>query len=178
MLRSARRSAIKMTHKFGILFFSLILFCLPLTAVATETEVFFSPNGGCLQAVVAQIDQSTKTIDVAIYHLTSREIAQALVRAKDRGVIIRIFMDTGEARTKYSKSRYLVQNGFDVKLHKGQGLMHHKFAIVDHRVLITGSFNWTPTAEEKNQENLLILRDPELIRKYGERFEGMWRGGG
>jgi len=154
----------------------LFIFCfLSLsTFVFADTLVYFSPNGGCQDAIITEISKAQKTIDIAMYYLTSREIAEELVKAKDRNVRIRIVLDPSQETQTYSKSRYLIKRGFEVKYYTGSGLMHNKFAIVDTKVLITGSFNWTPTANEKNEENLLIMTDSELIKKYEDRFGYLW----
>jgi phosphatidylserine/phosphatidylglycerophosphate/cardiolipin synthase-like enzyme len=146
------------------------------SAFAADTRVLFSPNGGCQRAVVAEIAKAAKTVDIAMYYLTSREIGQELVKAKESGVKIRIVLDKSQETQTFSKSRYLIQKGVEVKYHTGNGLMHNKFAVIDGAVLITGSFNWTPTADTKNEENLLIMTDPELIKKYAARFEYLWKG--
>ena len=112
-----------------------------------------------------------------MYYLTSREIAQELVKAKERGVVIRIFLDQSQENSKYSKSRYLMKRGVEVRYYVGSGLMHNKFAVIDGNVLITGSFNWTPTADRENQENLLIMTDKDLIKQYSGRFEFLWKSG-
>ena len=150
---------------------------IPLSLFAGGTKVLFSPNGECQQAIVDEINAASSRIDIAMYNLTSREIAQALIAAKERGVAIRIFLDQEEANSKYSKGRYLAQNGLSIRCYQGEGLMHNKFAVIDNRVLITGSFNWTPTAERKNQENLLIMTDKDLIKQFSNRFELLWRSG-
>lgn len=155
---------------------SLVLICLLFvsTFAYADTQVYFSPNGGCQDAIITEISKAQKTIDIAMYYLTSREIAQELVKAKDRNIKVRIVLDQSQEMQTYSKSRYLIKRGFEVKYHVGSGIMHNKFAIFDGKVLITGSFNWTPTANEKNEENLLIMTDKELIKKYQTRFEYLW----
>jgi phosphatidylserine/phosphatidylglycerophosphate/cardiolipin synthase-like enzyme len=145
------------------------------TFAYADTQVYFSPNGGCQNTVIAEIGKAQKTIDIAMYYLTSREIAQELVKAKDRKVAVQIVLDKSQETQNYSKSRYLIKRGFEVKYHTGPGLMHNKFAIIDGKVLITGSFNWTPTADQKNEENLLIMTDKDLIKKYADRFEYLWK---
>ena len=157
---------------------ALICLLIPFLAFANNTKVLFSPNGGCQQAIVNEINGAVNSIDIAMYLLTSREISQALIDAKGRGVVIRIFLDQEQANTEYSKSRYLAGGGIAVRYYRGEGIMHNKFAIIDNRVLITGSFNWTPTADRKNQENLLIINDKDLIKEYSNRFELLWRAGG
>jgi phosphatidylserine/phosphatidylglycerophosphate/cardiolipin synthase-like enzyme len=144
---------------------------------ADETNVYFSPNGGCQKAVISEFNKARKNIDVAMYYLTSREIAQGLVNAKERGIEVRLVLDKSQETQSYSKSRYLIKRGFEVKYYTGPGLMHNKFAIIDDKVLITGSFNWTPTADRENEENLLIMTDKELIKKYAKRFKYLWKSG-
>ena len=164
----------KTNMKKMVLFYLFFIFFLPNTLLA-DTKVYFSPNGGCQDAIVSQISKAQRTIDIAMYYLTSREIAQELVKAKERKVTVRIVLDQGQETQNYSKSRYLIKRGFEVKYHIGSGIMHNKFALIDGKVLLTGSFNWTPTANEKNEENLLIITDKDLIKKYEERFEYLWK---
>ncbi len=152
----------------------LFLVQIPLLCFADDMEVYFSPNGGCQQAIVDEINQARETMDIAMYFLTSREIAQALVKAKERQVRVRLVFDKSQEIQDYAKARYLIKRGFAVKYHTGEGLMHNKFAIIDDHILITGSFNWTPTADRKNEENLLIIKDASIIKKYRERFDYLW----
>ena len=163
------------TMKILAIFILGVLLISPIAFA--DTQVYFSPNGGCQNAVIAEIGKAQKTIDIAMYYLTSREIAQELVNAKDRNVKVRIVLDKSQETQTYSKSRYLIKRGFEVKYHTGHGLMHNKFSIIDGKVLITGSFNWTPTANEKNEENLLIMTDKDLIADYEKRFEYLWKMG-
>ena len=109
-----------------------------------------------------------------MYYLSSRDIAQALVQASENNVRVRIVLDQGQEIESASKSGYLIKHGIEVRYHLGFGLMHNKFAIIDGKSLITGSFNWTLTAEERNEENLLIITDEGTIEKYKERFDYLW----
>ena len=155
----------------------LMLFLFLSGAAFSETRVFFSPNGGCTDAIVKAISQSQKTIDIMMYSFSSRPIAQELVLAKDRGIKNRILLDRAQEKQKYSKSRYFIQRGFDVRYDTGSGLMHNKVGIIDGQLLVTGSFNWTAQAEKFNAENLLLLTDPTLIKAYQERFNYLWEKG-
>ena len=144
------------------------------TCWAQSIRVYFSPNGGCEEAVISEITKATHTIDIAMYYLSSRQIAQALVKAKEKNVLVRIVLDQGQEIEASSKSGYLVRHGFEIRYHLGFGLMHNKFAIIDGQTLITGSFNWTLTAQERNEENLLIITDQGTIEKYKDRFNYLW----
>ncbi|MBN2379105.1 phospholipase D family protein [candidate division WOR-3 bacterium] len=139
-------------------------------------ETHFSAQGGIEWVVEREIDASKHSIDAAVYSFTSRPLAQALVGAANRGVKVRIVMDPGNAGRDYSKATYLVNKGIEVRTEKGRGLMHHKFALIDDSVLITGSYNWTASAEAENDENILLLRGFSSIRKaYLNEFNRLWR---
>jgi len=155
----------------GIITFLLFGFT---SLVHADTKVYFSPNGGCQEAVIREISKAQKSIDIAMYSFTSREIVQELVKAKEKKVKIRIVLDKGQKTEEYSKSRYLISKGADVRFHLGTGLMHNKFALIDGRVVLTGSFNWTAAADQKNAENLLILTENGIAKKYVNQFERLW----
>lgn len=153
----------------------LLIFSLFASACWGQSiQVYFSPNGGCQEAVISEIRKASQSIDIAMYYLSSKEIAQALVKAQENNVRVRIVLDQGQEIESASKSGYLVKHGFDLRYHLGFGLMHNKFAIIDGKSLITGSFNWTLTAQERNEENLLVISDQATIEKYKQRFEYLW----
>lgn len=159
----------------ALIIFFLISFPSILHA---EVKVYFSPEGGCQEAVVTEINNARKSIDVGMYSFTSRQIAQALIDAKNRNIKIRIVLDKGQKKERYSKARYLITNGIDVKFHLASGLMHNKFAVIDGQEVLTGSFNWTASANMRNEENLLVITDKEISAKYEQRFDYLWSGSG
>ena len=156
------------------IFLFFIFYLTACLCAAQDIKVYFSPNGGCQQAVISEIRKAARTIDIAMYYLSSRDIAQALIRASENNVRVRVVLDQGQEIESASKSGYLIRHGLEVRYHLGFGLMHNKFAIIDGKSLITGSFNWTLTAEERNEENLLIITDEGTIEKYKERFNYLW----
>jgi len=155
----------------GLALFFLISLTIPAHA---ETKVYFSPKGGCQDAVISEISKAHRSIDVAMYEFTSREIAMALVKAKERDVKVRLSLDPGQIKDHFSKGRYLLFKGLNVKFHMGPGIMHDKFAVIDDRVVMTGSYNWTGSADKKNAENLLIINDKDTARQYSKEFKHLW----
>jgi phosphatidylserine/phosphatidylglycerophosphate/cardiolipin synthase-like enzyme len=160
--------------KYYLIILGLLIFLGGRPLVYADTKIYFSPNGGCQDAVIREISKAQRTIDVAMYDLTNREISQELIKAKGRRVAIRVFLDGGEGNGRYSKGKYLIGKGIDVRFYDGSGLMHNKFAVIDDKVLITGSFNWTAAAERVNEENLLIITDESAVMRYVQRFEMLW----
>lgn len=156
----------------------LILF-LGLTwspAQAGSIRVYFSPRGGCTDAILGQINQAKTEILIQAYSFTSTPIAQALIRAKKRGVRISALLDKSNQSRKYSAATFLNNMEIPVFIDDKHAIAHNKIMIIDDRVVITGSFNFTAAAENKNAENLLILEDiPELTRPYRENFQNHLR---
>jgi Phosphatidylserine/phosphatidylglycerophosphate/cardiolipin synthases and related enzymes len=162
----------------------LSLLILPLFLSSAKVEVFFSATDGCKDKIIKSINSAQKSIKIAIYHITSREIMQALIDAKKRGLDIKIVADGEQAKDKFSKVSLLIKEGIDVKItdystRKKRFLtpkMHHKFMIIDRKYVMTGSFNFTASAEELNDENCVFIYDSvEVVEKFEREFERLWK---
>ncbi|MEM1520850.1 MAG: phospholipase D family protein [Candidatus Korarchaeum sp.] len=140
-----------------------------------RVEALFCPEDGCSKAVISLFDRANETIDVAVYSFTHPDIADALIRAKERGVRVRVILE-GEQVTSYSQYGKLKSAGIDVILDKNEYLMHNKFAVVDGKVVATGSFNYTVAADRRNDENLVMILDEATAGGFEKEFEEMWRG--
>ena len=141
-----------------------------LTLRNVQVQVYFSPNGGCTDALVATIGQARRYVLVQAYSFTSMPLAQALKRAHDRGVDVRVILDKSQEHERYSDLAYLVRAGVPVQIDHAHPIAHNKVILIDGEIVCTGSFNLTKYAEEQNAENLLILRDPGLARIYEENW--------
>ncbi len=139
-------------------------------------KVLFSPQDNCAQEIVSSIDNAKSYVYVAMFYFTSRPIAQALVKAKDRGIDVKVCLDKEQPHYEYTKSKFLENKGINIKLIGGSGIMHNKFCIIDDYIIITGSYNWTVSADLKNDENLLIIESKEIARIYKEQFNKFWNG--
>lgn len=133
-------------------------------------ETYFSPKGGVTDAVVAEIGRSQQTIFVQAYSFTSRPIAEALLRANQRGVVVHVILDRSQRTEKYSSADFLVNSGMPVLIDARHAIAHNKIMVLDGEVVITGSFNFTNQAERENAENLLIIRDREIAARYLENW--------
>ena len=109
-----------------------------------------------------------------MYIFTDREIALPLAKAQERGVKVRLYLDKDQIDYKYSQSRFLMQKGIKTRISSNNYIMHNKFAISDNRILLTGSYNWTFSANHRNDENLMVIDDPEIIARYQNQFEKLW----
>ncbi len=162
------RARLKLKRAFVFAIIFLLLFTDLVFSLTVE--VYFSPKGGCERRITELISSAKHSIDIAMYTFTNSRIAWALVKAYERGVRVRVLLDGQQASDKYSKGTFLSKRGIFVVYDRMPGLMHNKFCIIDDKIVITGSYNWTATAEEKNEENLLVIHDYNVAKVYKERF--------
>lgn len=162
----------KITAQFIIILSLILLFSCSNTQAAeltlnnTPAHVYFSPSGGATDAVVKEIGKAKSEIMVQAYSFTSKEIAKALVDAHKRGVHTQIILDKSNRSQKYSAADFTRNMGIPTFIDAEHQIAHNKIMIIDKETLITGSFNFTKAAEEKNAENLLILKNSELAKQY------------
>jgi phosphatidylserine/phosphatidylglycerophosphate/cardiolipin synthase-like enzyme len=134
--------------------------------------VFFSPGGRPTDAIVDQINQARSVLHIQAYHFTSAPIAQAVVNAQKRGVQILVVLDPTQEGERYHIAQFLYNASIPVYIDHKHTIAHNKIMLIDGRTIITGSFNFTKAAEEKNAENLLILLDKaDLYAAYEKNFQ-------
>lgn len=137
----------------------------------TRPEVHFSPRGGCTETVVRELNSARISILIQAYSFTSAPIAQAIIDAAKRGVKVEAVLDKSNRTDKYSAATFLKNEGCNVRIDAKHAIAHNKIIIIDERVVLTGSFNFTKQAEESNAENLLVFRDDrEVTAKYLANF--------
>jgi phosphatidylserine/phosphatidylglycerophosphate/cardiolipin synthase-like enzyme len=152
---------------FGISSTSLPLtYAADLTLNNTPARICFSPHGGCTEAIVKEIDGARSEILMEAYSFTSREIASAILKAHKRGVNVEIILDKSNRSARYSSGDFTAHMGIPTYINAAYAIAHNKIMIIDREIVITGSFNFTKAAEEKNAENLLILRNKDLAGIY------------
>lgn len=138
-------------------------------------RVYFSPADGPEQAIIAALQGAQTVVHAALYQLTDPEIAQAVLEVSRRGLEVLILLDDEPSRG--SKGCLLMRAGIAVKHYADSGIMHHKFAVVDGTLVITGSYNWTTSAQTRNEENLLVIESPELAAAFEHEFQKLWNSG-
>jgi phosphatidylserine/phosphatidylglycerophosphate/cardiolipin synthase-like enzyme len=136
-----------------------------------SVEVYFSPKGGATEAVVSAIEKAKKSINVQAYSFTSAPIAKALVDAHKRGVAVNVILDKSQKSERYSSADFLAHAGISVLIDSKHAIAHNKIMIVDGKIVITGSFNFTKSAEESNAENLLVISDSDFALRYLQNWE-------
>ena len=134
-------------------------------------HAYFSPNGGCTEAIVEALGQARTTVKVQAYSFTSAPIAKALVDAHKRGVRVEVLLDKSQRTEKYSSADFLAHAGIPTRIDAQHRIAHNKVMVIDGAVVITGSFNFTKGAEHDNAENLLVIRSQALAAQYTRNWE-------
>ena len=142
----------------------------PFVLKEVPGAVYFSPSGNGQQAIVAQINQAKQTILVQAYSFTAEPIAKALLEAHKRGVKVQVILDKSQRSEKYTSATFMANSGIPTFIDDAHAIAHNKVMILDGETVITGSYNFTKAAEEKNAENLLILKSRELAKMYTENW--------
>ena len=154
------------------LLLALVCICLPgcQSPDPPTIEVHFSPNGGCTETVVKELRAAKSTIRVQAYLFTSVPIAKALVDAHKRGVDVRVILDQSQRTDKYSSADFMAHAGILTLIDAKHAVAHNKVMVIDGETVVTGSFNFTKAADEKNAENLLVIRDKATAEKYASNW--------
>jgi phosphatidylserine/phosphatidylglycerophosphate/cardiolipin synthase-like enzyme len=137
----------------------------------TNVEVYFSPDDPVADHLIRMIKEADRSIDFLAYTLTHDAITDALLVRAAQGVSVRGVVEAGQASAAGGDTTRLREAGLDVRLDTSPGRMHHKVMIIDRETVVTGSFNFTRTAEQDNDENTLIVHDVDLTHQFLIEFE-------
>jgi hypothetical protein len=139
-------------------------------------EVYFSPKGGCQDAIIKELDAAKLSVHVQAYSFTSAPIAKALLDAHKRGVKVEVVIDESRVTEQYSEATFFVNQGVPVLADGKHAIAHNKVMIIDGKTLITGSFNFTKAAEASNAESRvldivsetapIVTWTPEAVYRY------------
>jgi phosphatidylserine/phosphatidylglycerophosphate/cardiolipin synthase-like enzyme len=168
-----------MNKKISVMLISILLIFLlsiPLSATDlvlnnTPAQIYFSPKGGCTEAIVKEINNAKSEILIQAYSFTSVPIAKALINAYKRGIKVEAILDKSQKKERYTSATFLTNASVPTFIDSQHAIAHNKVIIIDKETVITGSFNFTKAAEEKNAENILIINSKELAKKYLDNWK-------
>ena len=143
--------------------------------------VFFGPDGNLRDRLLDFIRHEKKSLKIAVYMFTDKQIAQALIDAHNRGIAIEVLTDPTCIKDKYNKIHMLVENNIPVYVYEvgpnaGHTIMHHKFVVFGANknaqpLVWNGSFNFTQSAHARNKETVVLLHDATAVQKFSAEFE-------
>ncbi len=144
-----------------------------------RTAVFFGPNQGAEAVILDAIRESRESIYLAMFYMSNPALVDALIEAKNRGVeVCAIFDDSQRRSFRYLEHGVrLRMHGVPVRYGAPSGKMHSKFAVVDAKRVLTGSYNWTISAEEVNVEDFVRIDSRRAAETYQQQFVTIWEAG-
>lgn len=146
-----------------------------LTINGTKVEVYFSPDDGVQAQVLRQIDRAQHSVYFLTFSLTSNPLRDALIDAHQRGVAVAGVIESDQSRNEGCDYLPLLQAGVDVRLDSNPNSMHHKVFIIDGQIIVTGSYNYSSSAEGRNDENLIILHNIDIAQLYRQEFDRIFQ---
>lgn len=141
---------------------------------SVNSRAYFSPGEDCRDAILAQLRAAAHSIDICVFTISDDIIRDALVSAHKIGKRIRIISDNDKSEDLGSDIQFLRRIGIPALLDQTEDHMHHKFALFDNKVLLSGSYNWTRSAAERNHENISLTEDAGLVAAYRAEFDRLW----
>ncbi|XP_053184996.1 mitochondrial cardiolipin hydrolase [Scomber japonicus] len=124
--------------------------------------------------LLRHIMSASSTLDLCVFAFSNMDLSRAVLALHGRNVTIRVLTDRHYSAITGSQIGVLRKAGICVRCDVGSVHMHHKFAVVDGQLLITGSLNWTLTAVQSNMENILVTEEPDLVRPFIKEFHRLW----
>jgi phosphatidylserine/phosphatidylglycerophosphate/cardiolipin synthase-like enzyme len=138
----------------------------------TRLENYFSPEDGAAPRISELLEQATESIHFLAYSFTNDEFGQILIQKAGRGLQVSGVMEEEQVNSNTgTEYEPLKKSGMDVRLDGNPGLMHHKVFIIDEKVVIIGSYNFSRNAETTNDENTLIIFSPQIARLTMQEFQ-------
>ena len=157
----------KKNSLFALLVFSSISATALTFDKEASYEVCFTPGQNCDGMISEKIMESRDSIYIQAYHLTNQKIINSLLLAEGRGVDISVILD----KTAIHESGKLMDGGIPVYIDYKPRIAHNKVMIIDGESVVTGSFNFTQSAQTRNAENVIIIKDKDLAKAYKYNFE-------
>ena len=146
----------------------------PAPAPAQLAEVHTSPGDACLDRIRSLISAANHSLDICVFTITDDRISRRIAEAHKRGIQVRVISDDDKSLDRGSDVERLQGSGVPVRTDRSPNHMHHKFAIFDGRLLVNGSYNWTRSAAERNEENIVVTDDQRLVGCFQAEFEKLW----
>lgn len=150
------------------------IFRAPLPAARSDSGAYFTPGDDCPRILNRLMRSTTQTLEICVFTITDNRISDAIVEAHDRGVSVRIVSDDEKAMDRGSDIESLSRRGVPVRVDDSPHHMHHKYAIFDSGQILTGSYNWTRSAAEYNEENFIVTSDARIRSSFESHFERLW----
>lgn len=141
-------------------------------------QTIFTSQDSIARAIERLLLEARVSVDAALYRITNPRLARALGKARARGLRVRLLVDRNKYQATAVTRKLIAENSLPFQTIYGRkekgSKLHHKFAVLDRQIVLTGSYNWTIDSEERNFDHMLVLRDTDLVLAYEQEFERLW----
>jgi len=132
-------------------------------------------DGNNYEIFLQYLSSPKKTLDVCVFTITDDSAANILIDLHKKGVKVRVITDDDQSASQGSDVQTIKKAGVPTKMDSSPYHMHNKFAIIDGVLLLNGSYNWTTTANTKNNENMIVTNNKGLIKQFSSYYEELWK---
>ncbi|NP_001091258.1 mitochondrial cardiolipin hydrolase [Xenopus laevis] len=158
-----------------VLFFPVPVTCIePVLSPMKQCSCPLPHTDSAFSRLLVQLLGAQRSLELCVFTFSSPSLARALLILHRRDVRVRVITDNDYMAAPGSQIGPLRSAGVAVRHDQSSGYMHHKFAVVDGTVVLTGSLNWTVQAFQSNKENILITDDTVIVKAYQKEFERLW----
>lgn len=140
----------------------------------TPVLVLFSPEDNALDLLLPLVKQAKESVHFMTFAFTHDDLGEELVRQANRGVDVRGVFESRNTSTEHSEIHRLYCNGIDVREDGNPATMHHKVFVIDGKIVVTGSYNFSNNSETSNDENMVFLNNSDIAETYQDEFERVW----
>jgi phosphatidylserine/phosphatidylglycerophosphate/cardiolipin synthase-like enzyme len=145
-----------------------------LTIDKTKIQVLFSPEDKAISQIVPYVQGAKKSIRFLAFSFTQPQLGEAMLEAAKRNVSISGVFETVGADSEFGEMTPLACAKIPVRIDGNFAFLHHKVIIIDNRIVITGSLNFSDNADQSNNENVIIIDNTEIAKLYTKEFERVW----
>jgi phosphatidylserine/phosphatidylglycerophosphate/cardiolipin synthase-like enzyme len=147
-----------------------------VTIDGTQVENYFSPDDGVINPLVKLLNNAEKSIYFLTFSFTSNELGDIIRAKNEAGLKIAGVMDEEQISSNQgTEFDPFKQGGIDVRIDGNAGQMHHKVFVVDEKIVVLGSYNFSQNAELRNDENIILVYDPIIAQQFIMEFERVQR---
>ena len=139
-----------------------------------ENNAYISHHDDLREIAIKNLKTAKNDLKICMFTISDNPLADTIDECYERGVNVRIITDDGKIFDKGSDIMPLSKKGINIRIDSDKSLMHHKFVIIDNIKLLTGSYNWTRTGADVNNENMLITTTNKIVRAYKKEFQRLW----
>ena len=142
----------------------------------TQVDTYFSPDDGVISKIATVLNSAQNSIYFLAYSFTSNDLGDIVRSKNEAGLTVQGVMDEEQVKsnqgTEYDP---FMQAGLAVRMDGNPGLMHHKVFIIDEKIVVLGSYNFSQSAEDRNDENILIVYNAAIAKQFMLEFQRVWK---